>query len=545
MLDADSKSKRGRPHREDDLAVLQARLAALKSESQGLDADIASSAAANNCGQLKADEEGAESRGYSSIGAPALPPRQRASVIRRAGAAGAVFLCVVLVCTLVSQPFAGRDGLLGVQGRQGPASLASLPQALKAVGPELTVGERKLFANDATRLAEDEARHERLERERAGHLLKLIMSTVDHNEKHEVMQKHIMEQVQAHREALAMLKQERRSMIRGTDGVEGHPQTDSRAVGGVQLPQKGLTGEIDEAFHQQLIDEHARDAESREQRESRFMREREAAGLARQSKERAVDDAREKYHNSREYVVKAKDALKDALAERDQKTEEVRREGFISEKEALTQLEPIQGKVKRLVQEVVVAKSQWEAAHSVLENAESIGTRPELSFPAPFTHHPVQQLALSRKSPAHHESAGFLHARAAAAHSAAADTSFLPASAAAASASAAADAEQVSTLANANAQQQHAMTVGATSTTSTQPHLLGGAQAMVAAARHRLAVKAAGGLTGGLARKDFKTVKGPRTYDGEDNVVAMPAGVPSMFSGASGAPEEVLASKPH
>jgi len=524
------------------LATLQAQLAALKSESQELDADI-SAAADPGDGRMSyiylpqlnantAGDTGEGSRHYGSSSRTPTPPaehrgRQRGAVIRRVGMAGAAFMGVAFVCTLASQQTAGvSNSLLGVAGL---TSLAAVPRALKAVGSELTVGERKLFANDATRLADDEVRHQRLEQDRAEHLLKLITSTVDHNEKHDAMKKQIAAKIQAHREALALLKHERSTMIRGTNGkyAVGHPQT----AHGVPLAaqkaarKKGLDGEIDEAFHQQLVDEHARDSESHEQREGRFMQEREAAQLAHQSKERAVDDARERYHDVREYVVKAKDALKDALAERDQTTEKVRREGFISPKEASAQLAPIQEKVQRLIQEVVVAKSQWEAAHAVLENAESIGTRPELSFPAPFTHHPVQQLALSRKSPK--------IANAPALQSA----GLLPASAAAAAASAVA--EQVSTLANANAQQQHAMTLSATTSKqpSTQPHLLGGAQDMVAAARHRLAVKA--GLTGGLTPKDLKTIKGPRTYGGEDNLVPVPAGIPSMFS----APEEVLAAK--
>ena len=125
----------------------------------------------------------------------------------------------MLLCTLVSE-YKQPDVLMG-----GMASLSSVPQALKAVGPELTEGERKLFSNDAKRLAADEAMHEKLERERAAHLLKMITSTVSYNQQHVALEEHIAAEVKEHREELATMKQERRSMIRGTDGVIGHPQT--------------------------------------------------------------------------------------------------------------------------------------------------------------------------------------------------------------------------------------------------------------------------------------------------------------------------------
>lgn len=251
------------------------------------------------------------------------------------------------------------------------------------------------------------------------------------------------------------------------------------------------------------------------------MHERETAELARQSKERAVDDARENYHEARKHVVKAKEALKDALAERDQMTEKVRAEGFISEKEALAQLAPIQRKVKTLLQKVQKAKTKWEDAHAALEQAESIGTRPELSFPAPFEHHPVQQLALARKAAtATHRHESLPQARAGAAS--------------------ATDA--------ASGAQQHQ-----SAATHAQPPLLSGAQAMVAAARHRLAAKAAGSsvshLTGGLSPTDIALEKQagsrPRTHHGADNVVPMSqaiqqGGLPGIFA----APEQTLAAKP-
>jgi len=321
-------------------------------------------------------------------------------------------------------------------------------------------------------------------------------------------------------------------MIRGTDGVVGHPQTVFAVAGATQQqlapgPKKGLTGEIDEAFRQHVMDQHAKNAERRQERESRFIREREASELARQSKERAVDDARERYHAARQVVIKAKDALKDALAARDRQTEKVRNEGFISEKEALAQLAPVQNKVKELLQGVETAKREWEAAHVVLENAESIGTRPELSFPAPFAHHAAQQLALAHKAPSNTEA------------SSSQPGGFLSASAATASASsAAADAQavstHVSTLASLRPRKQPAQQA-AQGASAARPHLMGGAKAMVAAAKQRLAIKA--GLTGGLERQAGAAKPGPRTWGGEDVVAPMPAGAAGMFK----APTQALA----
>lgn len=83
-------------------------------------------------------------------------------------------------------------------------------------------------------------------------------------------------------------------------------------------------------------------------------------------------------------------------------------------------------------------------------------------------------------------------------------------------------------------------------------HLVGGAQAMVAAARQRLAAKAEGQgmqhkrhLTGGLSSKDIALEKQagerPRTHHGADNVVPIErAQMPDIFQ----APEEKLAAKP-
>jgi hypothetical protein len=510
---------------------LQERLEALKRESSTLDAEIISIAAASEQGRVPARaqvEREADThpthRRYCATGKQAVEDaggRKRAAVIRRASAAGAAFMAVVLVCTLASQP---------APGAQHELLSGNLEAALKAVSPQLTEGEKKLFANDARRLAEEEALHAKEDRQRAAHLLSVITSTVTHNEQHKALDMNIAKQVTAHRKELADMKMVRRTLIRGTDGVVGHPQTVFKSADGVtqelaHAPREGLTKEIDEAFSQHLADEHAREAEGRKQRESRFMRERETAELARQSKERAVDDAREKYHDARKAVVKAKDALKDALADRDQMTEKVRAEGFISERQALAQLAPIQSKVKSLLQEVQTAKKNWEDAHAVLERAESIGTRPELSFPAPFQHHPVQQLALARKTIVHQEGG-------------------LPtASAAAASASSAA----VEAATAASAQPKSA--IGGSlphASAGPQPHLMSGAQAMVAAARHRLAAKAAGHhLTGGLSRRDFAREKQagtqPRTHHGADNVVPIQqAEMPGIFV----APEQKLALKP-
>lgn len=515
----------------DDLAALQARLDALKKESNSLDAELG--AVTLGVATVRVPQEEAASRGYSSMLTMQgdVGGRKRAAVIRRAGTVGAACMAVLLVVTLasqdVAQPANGRAVLLGGDAR---ASLSAVPQALEAVGHQLTEGERKLFAQDAKRLAADEAEHQNLERQRAAHLLKLITSTVDHNEKHQELEKHIASQVEEHRVELAMRRKVRRGMIRGTDGVVGHPQTVFKAEAGatqqlapLSKPGDGLTGEIDQAFRRQLVDEHEKDAEQREQRESRFIQEREASQLARQSKERAVDDAREKYHHAREYVVMAKDALKDALAERDQKTEQVRAEGFISEKEALTQLAPIQNKVRQLLQEVVNAKSKWESAHKVLESAESIGTRPELYFPAVFSHPSGQQLALANKKASHlQQDGGFLPARDAAE------------SASSAAAHAQKVSRQVSKTAQSSATQTNTL---AAKPHSAQPYLLGGAHAMVQAARERLAIKA--GLTDSIDTQ--KSITGPRTWHGADVMAPAPADMTNMMFKA---PEQSLAGKP-
>merc|ERR1712216_985580 len=116
------------------------------------------------------------------------------------------------------------------------------------------------------------------------------------------------------------------------------------------------------------------------QRESRFLHERQEAEMAREKREHTVDDARARYHEARAAVVKAKDALKDALAERDQETEKVRGEAFVTQKQAAEQLLPFDAKVKSLLHQVVTTKKEWETAHAALENAEAAGTRPELSF---------------------------------------------------------------------------------------------------------------------------------------------------------------------
>ena len=95
-------------------------------------------------------------------------------------------------------------------------------------------------------------------------------------------------------------------MIRGTDGVVGHPHTVfAQAAGRTSIltgRPTSLTGEIDEAFRQQLMAQHAKNADRRQERESRFMRERQASELAQQSKDRAVDDARAQYHEARQLV---------------------------------------------------------------------------------------------------------------------------------------------------------------------------------------------------------------------------------------------------
>ena len=48
--------------------------------------------------------------------------------------------------------------------------------------------------------------------------------------------------------------------------------------------------------------QHAKNADRRQERESRFMRERQASELAQQPKDRAVDDARAQYHEARQLV---------------------------------------------------------------------------------------------------------------------------------------------------------------------------------------------------------------------------------------------------
>ena len=440
--------------------------------------------------------------------------RKRAGEIRRAGAAGAAFLAVVLVCTLASpQPGRSRGGaneLLGGAGA-GLSGLSGLPEALRAVGPELTAGEQKLFASDARRLQAEEALHQKLERERAEHLLKMITSAVSHNEQHAAMEKRIAQQVQEHRERRATVQQERRSMIRGTDGVVGHPHTVfAQAAGRTSIltgRPTSLTGEIDEAFRQQLMAQHAKNADRRQERESRFMRERQASELAQQSKDRAVDDARAQYHEARQLVVKAKDALKDALSERDQQTEKVRSEGFISEKEALAQLAPVQDKVKQLVKSVEAAKRKWEAAQVMLQNAESIGTRPELSFPAAFARPAGQKLVNANEAESKKEQSA---------------PTVLSASARKAAAEAALDdmlkSQSVQKMSN------HVSNLAA------QPHA-GGAKAMVKAAKHRLAIKA--GLAGSLERHAAGATAGPQTWGGEDLVVPMPTGTPGMFKAST------------
>lgn len=504
---------------EADVAALQRRLAALKGEARSLDAaisEIAHEAAAQRASStLPAGCHSQLMQTYS-----ALEPmqgdvrgRKRTGEIRRAGAAGAAFMAVVLVCTL-ALPQPGRGGaneLLGGAGA-GLSGLSGVTEALRAVGPELTAGEQKLFSSDARRLQAEEALHQKLERERAEHLLKMITTAVRHNEKHAAMEKRIAQQVQEHRERRATVQQERRSMIRGTDGVVGHPHTVFAQAAGRTMSLTGkamsLTGEIDEAFRQQLMAQHAKNADRRQERESRFMRERQASELAQQSKDRAVDDARARYHEARQLVVKAKDALKDALAERDQQTEKVRSEGFISEKEALAQLAPVQDKVKQLVKSVEVAKRKWEAAQVMLQSAEAIGTRPELSFPAAFAHPAGQKLVLATKAATKKDESA-------------------PIALSASARKAAAEAALDDLLKSQSAQKisNHVSNLAA------QPHLVGGAKAMVKAAKHRLAIKA--GLTGGLEHHAAGVTAGPQTWGGEDLVVPMPTGTPGMFKAST------------
>jgi hypothetical protein len=196
----------------EDVATLQARLAALKGEARRLDdaiVETAHDAAAQRA--TRALPGGSHAQPTYSALEPIhgdVRGRKRAGAIRRAGAAGAAFMAVVLVCTLASPQLGQAPGgeaaeLLGGAG----AGLAGVPAALRAVGPELTAGEQKLFASDARRLQADEALHQKLERERAEHLLKMITSTVSHNEQHAALEKHIAQQVQEHREKLATVKQ--------------------------------------------------------------------------------------------------------------------------------------------------------------------------------------------------------------------------------------------------------------------------------------------------------------------------------------------------
>ena len=391
----------------EDISELQRRLENLKSESRSLDAEIASAAppAALN---------------YSSMVQAPVHLHNRGATIRRAGAVAVAFMAVVLIVTLVlpgqetGEELAGMDVLLGGDRMQ---------QALRAVEPELTEGERKLFANDAKQLSQVEAAHRRQERERASHLLRMITATVDHNEKHAALEKLIRETAKQHREGMKSYREDQHK-IRDNDRATGHRQQVFKAVnramqqlttqGHEGPPIKGLTGEIDHAFHQQVLNEQEEAQETQERKESRFMSAREAAKMARETKERAVHSARAMYHEARLEVIKAKDELKDALAQRDATTEKVRTEGFISEKEALAQLAPVQNKVNQLLQQVITAKSKWESARSELTSAESgADTRPQLSFPPLFQHSAAQQLVLTHKSSAVEQRVGFLSARAA------------------------------------------------------------------------------------------------------------------------------------
>jgi hypothetical protein len=496
---------------EGEFAALQRRLAALKGEARSLDAaiiEIAHEAAAQRASTLPAGSHSQLTPTYSALEMK-REVGKRAGAIRRAGVAGAAFMAVVLVCTL-ALPEPGRGGANELLGGAGASGLSGVPEALRAVGPELTAGEQKLFASDARRLQAEEALHQKLERERAEHLLKMITSAVSHNEQHAAMEKRIAQQVQEHRERRATVQQERRSMIRGTDGVVGQPHAVFAPATGRTMSLTGrpmsLTGEIDEAFRQQLMAQHAKNADRRQERESRFMRERQASELAQQSKDRAVDDARARYHEARQLVVKAKDALKDALAERDQQTEKVRSEGFISEKEALAQLAPVQDKVKKLVKSVEAAKRNWEAAQVMLQSAESIGTRPELSFPAAFAHPAGQKLVLAPASKKEESAPTVLSASARKAAAEAALDDLLKSQ----------SAQKIS---------KHVSNLAA------PPRLVGGAKAMVKAAKHRLAIKA--GLTGSLEHHAAGATAGPHTWGGEDLVVPMPTGTPGIFKAST------------
>ena len=448
---------------------------------------------------------------YATVEAPLGEVRVsgRTRAIRRAGLAAAA----VLVCTLAAQ--------LGQTHRQAAVlaggAVPSLAGALKAVGGELTPGERKLFGNDARRLAAEEALHAKLDRERAAHLLKMITTTAKHNAQNAAMEARWSSLAEHRREALADKKQARNLAAKGASlGQQAFQTVDvvTQQPAREGPPKKGLTKELDQSFSQQLAARYAEHAESRAQRESRFLHERQEAEMARKRREHTVDDARARYHEARAAVVKAKDALKDALAERDQETEKVRGEAFVTQKQAAEQLLPFDAKVKSLLHQVVTTKKEWETAHAALENAEAAGTRPELSFPAPFTAnsaHTKQQLAASRQ--AHQPAVAAVHA------------------------AAVASSHQVEPMSTA-ASTASSVSASATSAKALEGH--------VSAARKRLAVKKAG-LIGGLKEKELKkeTVVGPRTYDGADTVVAAPAAGVGGMTGMFGmkAPVQALAVK--
>jgi len=485
----------------EDISELKERLEKLKSESRSLDAEIAS-AAPPPCGAAVLN--------YSSMVQAPVHLHNRGAMIRRAGAVAVAFMAVVLIVTMVlpgqeiGEEQGGMDVLLGGDGMQ---------QALRAVEPELTEGERKLFANDAKQLSQVEAAHRRQERERASHLLRMITATVDHNEKHAALERLIREKAKQHREGMKSYREDQHK-IRDNDRATGHRQKNFKAVnramqqlttqGHEGPPIKGLTGEIDHAFHQQVLNEQEEAQEAQERKESRFMSAREAAKMARETKERAVDDARAMYHEARLGVIKAKDELKDALAQRDATTEKVRTEGFISEKEALAQLAPVQNKVNQLLQQVITAKSKWESARSELTSAESgADTRPQLSFPPLFQHSAAQQLVLTHKSSAVEQRVGFLSARAAV------KSAF----------SAAVHAQDELDEESLRAPHAHTTSghVSHASSTPALPVLNPLAQLLhhraVESARHRLAIKA--GLTGSLEK--MQAVK--TADDFQDNMV--------------------------
>jgi hypothetical protein len=554
-----------------DLAALEARHAALKGEPGALGEGIAGSVPVAHSGSTRL-AHGSRVDLYDSM-EPKLDGarvRKRAVLIKRAIVMGVAFMATVLICTLTSQLV--EQGHVVLFGGSG----GNLATTLKTVSPELTEGERKLFASDAKRLAAEEALHRKLDRDRAAHLLKMITDTVHHNEENTAMEEQMAAKAKEHREDLAARKQERNAFIRGVESPGTFKTLDPNTsqLSRMGPPVKGLTKQIDQAYHQQLVIKHEHDAMERKARLDRMTREHEEAEQARESHDDAVEDARKDYHEARAQVIKAKNALRDALAERDAETERIRGEAFISGKQALAQLAPIQHKVKQLLQEVVASKSEWEAAQSALESAEDIGTRPKLSFPAPFAkRRPVQQLATSHKlaaspaaaaappPPARAFSGAHAAAEAAEHDGERATPAWMAiAKTAPAAAAVAASAEQALAKAkgrggveiNGPTGDAASMHAAARVHAQAEGHGGGGAEAVRDAARRRLAAKKVvgqghghgkthvqehgEGLIGGLPASDLKADKGPRTFGGADHVVPAAAAasvasnvLPSMF----------------